>query len=134
MAISAIVTHGSLQTYDYEDETGLLVKGVTFKASREYVMKKGQSRQVTYIRGENPTMQISMNGTMVPSTGAPQGVAATAVGAAATLANFSDEVVNGFDAADNKLILFKDGTRTLSSDNDEPQFAGEYEVFPGITP
>lgn len=135
MAIAALVEHGSLQTYDFEDETGLLVKGVTFSAKREYVMKKGQSRQVTYIRGENPTLSISINGTIVPSTGSPQGVAAASVGAAATLANFSsDETVNGFVGSDAKLILFKDGTRTLTDGNDEPQFAGEYEVFPGITP
>jgi hypothetical protein len=133
-APAAIIEHGSNPAYDIENETGLLASKVTFKVQRTKVTKKSAgTRATTYARYEDPLMTIGLEGVMIPSTGAPQGVAVLGVGAVATLANFgSDDSMHGFLGTDTGLIILDDAERTLG-DSEDPTEMLNYTVFPYIT-
>lgn len=132
--MQAIIEHGVKPGYDQVDETGLLVLKTSFKGKRDFVEKKNpQYRWVSYVRGENPMLEITINGKPIPSAeGALEGICVLHPGNAATLANFSGtDSIHGFAAADNKLILFKDFTLD-TTDEEEPTDDLNFAVYPGI--
>lgn len=134
MPLAAIIEHGTKPGYDLVDETGLLVNSVSFKPKREYVERKNSgARAVTYVRAENPTMDISIGGVPIPTVaGALQGVCVTHPGNAQALANFTGtDTVHGFANADGGLMLFKDPTLDLT-DSEEPKSQIELTLYPFV--
>lgn len=131
--IQPIIEHGVKPNYDLVDETGVMVKSVSFKGERDWVERKGSSRMISYIRGENPRLLIDISGSMIPSpSGNAQGLAAAHPGAAVTLANFTGAAVrHGFSATDNRRIVLKDAGTELT-DEEEPQVTLACQLYPGI--
>ena len=132
--MDAIIEHGVKPGYDQVDESGLIVFKTSFKGKRDKVEKKNpSSRQVTYVRGENPMMTINVNGKPIPgSDQALQGVCVLNPGVAVSLANWTGtDAVGGFAAADNKLVYYDDFTLD-TSDEEEPTFDMNFTVYNGI--
>ncbi|WP_345736226.1 hypothetical protein [Prosthecobacter algae] len=106
----------------------------SFKGSRTKVEKKNpETRMVTYVRGENPVLNITVNGKPIPGPGgALQGICLLHPGNAYALLNFTGtDQVHGFNASDNRLIYFDDFTLD-TSDEEEPTDDLNFTVYPGI--
>lgn len=134
MAIEPIIEHGVKAGYDQVDETGLIVMKTSFKGSRTKVEKKNsETRMVSYVRGENPNMAVTVNGKPIQAPdGALQGICLLHPGNAYALLNFSGtDEVHGFKASDNRLIYFDDFTLD-TSDEEEPTDDLNFTVYPGI--
>jgi hypothetical protein len=134
MPIAAIIEHGAKPAYDLVDESGLLVNSVSFKPKREYVERKNAgNRAVSYVRAENPTMDISIGGVPIPGSGGVlAGICVSHPGNAVTIANFTGtDVIHGFANADGGLILFKDPTLDLS-DSEEASSQIEITLYPFV--
>jgi hypothetical protein len=133
-APAAIIEHGTSPNYELVNETGLLVTSVRFSPKREYVEKKSAgTRAVTYVRAENPTMDISIGGKPIPSAqGNLAGVCLTHPGNTTALANFTtSDVVHGFTYSATALLLYKDPTLDLS-DTESPTTQIEATFYPFV--
>lgn len=134
MALTAIIEHGVKPGYDLVDETGLVILGTTFNGRRNKVEKRNPStRQVSYVRAEDPLLTIALNGKPIPAAdGALQGLCTLHPGNAATLANWTGtDACHGFSAADNRLIYMDDFTLS-TTDEEEPTDEMNFTVYPGI--
>ncbi len=134
MAVTPIIEHGIKPGYDQVDETGLIVMKTSYKGTRTKVEKKNpETRMVTYVRGEDPKMTITINGKPIPGPeGALTGICLLHPGNAYALANFSGtDAVHGFAASDNRLIYFDDFTLD-TSDEEEPTDDLNFTLYPGI--
>lgn len=134
MPVAAIIEHGTKPDFDLVDETGIMVKKVSFKPQRDFVERKNSDRWISYVRGENPRMDINISGTLVPDgSGEAQGLGDEHPGNGVAIANFTGTAsVHGYDAADDAVIVMKDATRDLSEE-EEPQVDVNLTLYPGIT-
>lgn len=132
MPIAAIIEHGVKPNYDVLDETGVLVKSLSIKPTRESVERKGGQRLVVYVREENPMMTLDFKGSIIAdSNGAAVGFANQHPGTTVTsLANFTGDI-HGFNPSDGKII-YKDPVRDLSDGEEEPQISFTAKQYPGI--
>lgn len=135
MAILAIIEHGVKPGYDCVDETGLLVKKLDIKPTREYIERKTTNRMVGYVRAENPILTMEFSGAIVPDgSGNAIGFANQHPGTTiASLANFQGTGFHGFAPADGKII-YTDPTRSLSDGDEEPMVSFTAKQYPGIAP
>jgi hypothetical protein len=116
MPVEPILTYGISNDFDPVDETGILVKSVSYSPERDEVMRKGSNRARGYLRYEDPRLGISVSGEMIPDVnGAAQGLANAHPGSSVDLANAADGVdIHGFDIDADNLTVVGNPTRELS--------------------
>jgi hypothetical protein len=132
MPVDAIIEHGVKPGYDLVDETGLLVKSLEITPTREKIQRKGNNRKVSYVRYENPLLNLAFSGAILPDgAGAAVGFANQHPGTTITaLANYTGDI-HGFSPADGKII-YEDPVRSLSDGDEEPQVSFTAVQYPGI--
>lgn len=117
MPVEPIYEYGLAPSFGLVNETGVLVRSVTFSPERDVVTRKGSNRADAYERHENPRLGISFEGEIIPATsgGAAEGLAQAHPGASVDLANAADgDNIHGFDIDGDNLTVVMNPTRTLS--------------------
>lgn len=122
MPVTPIIEYGLAPSFGLVNETGVLVKSVTFTPERDVVTRKGSNRAVNYERHEDPRLGISFTGEIIPATsgGAAEGLAQAHPGSSVDLANAADgDDIHGFDIDADNLTVVLNPTRELS-DSEAP--------------
>jgi len=116
MPVAPLLTYGVTNDFDPVDETGILVKGVSYSPERDEVMRKGTNRARNFLRFEDPRLGISITGEIIPdNSGAATGLANAHPGSSVDLANAADGAnIHGFDIDEDNLTVVGNPTRELS--------------------
>jgi hypothetical protein len=116
MPVAPIITYGVANDFDPVDETGILVKSVSYTPERNETMRMGANRARAFLRYDDPRLGISISGELIPTAeGAAQGLANAHPGSSVDLANAADGTnIHGFDIDEDNLTVVGNPTRELS--------------------
>lgn len=116
MPVTPVLTYGVANDFDPVDETGILVKSVSYTGERDETMRKGSNRARRFLRFDDPRLVISVQGEMIPDVGGDaQGLANAHPGSAVELANAADgDDIFGFDISEDNLTVVGNPSRETS--------------------
>jgi hypothetical protein len=133
MSLTALLEQGAPPADEVLDESGAKISSCKIDAKRDYIYKKdGATRQVVYMRGENPRLEGSLEFEPIRASGALAGFAILHPGVAMTSANIAAAAtINGFLLPTGAKIIIKDVT-TTKTDTVEDKISVPWEYWPGI--
>ena len=127
--MDAIITHGGAPAGTLVDEPDMLVTSLTITPQRTEGRYRGANKATQFVTETDPILDFQFSAIIGAFSGLCDQEPGTAV---ASLDNFSDEI-HGFDPTDGMLI-FRDPSRELSSDETPDSITFTVTHFPFVTP
>jgi hypothetical protein len=127
--MDAIIQHGGAVAPELLDEPDMLVTSLTITPQRTEGRYRGPNKATQIVTEVDPILDFQFSAIIKSLEGLCDQEPGTAV---ASLENFSDEI-HGFDPEDGMLI-FRDPSRELSSDETPDTISFTVTHFPFVTP